>query len=640
MEVYVELDENVERAEVVFRYNRQYVEYIKRIRGRRWHDDRRVWTVPLDLVTARALREAFGRDLKLGPAFRAWARQQVNLEQNLRSMRNANDASLRHTPKTIMSVIAGSAMREFTDLPKSHVLRKKRPPRPYQRADIAMMAMSSCMNCNDVGTGKTLEAIGAIYEAELQHKPVLVVAPRRTLLNVWGAEFDRLSDYTYVSSESPSERKQLMKDFVYNCFDNEDSDYPHALGLIADDLRLDLYKKKSDTETTEEDPLHACRDYQGNWYRYRNDLQRDLFDITYGAFIIDEFHTTGLNTRTTLFYNSAKQIDADRKWPMSGTPMGGKPRRLWSVLNFLDPKQYSSEWRWIDDWLEVTEETFYKKGDRRGNPSGKARHVGGLKAETEDEFYDHHSMHMTRRTKRDALPGLPPMVELLVETPMTDDQAEEYDRFDDEHEIMLNGKRLSGSIVLSQYTRLRQMASFRMQHTGKKWAATDHGGKYLPLIDNLDENGIRKRDWEPGARAYVGVLDVSFAEEIAKILRERGIECDTLTGGTKDSKPIIKRFNDGSDKPYVIVMTVQTGGSGLNLESANSAHLLDEPWDPDQQYQFFGRGDRGARTTSLRCYIYRTPNSIQEYIAAVAGDKKITNANVLNFASQIESLRR
>jgi SNF2 family DNA or RNA helicase len=90
----------------------------------------------------------------------------------------------------------------------------------------------------------------------------------------------------------------------------------------------------------------------------------------------------------------------------------------------------------------------------------------------------------------------------------------------------------------------------------------------------------------------------------------------------------------------VIVMTVQTGGSGLNLESANSAHLLDEPWDPDQQYQFFGRGDRGSRTTPLRCYTYRTPNSIQEYIAAVAGEKKITNNNVLRFAPQIEALRR
>jgi SNF2 family DNA or RNA helicase len=530
-------------------------------------------------------------------------------------------------------------MREFTDLPKNHPLRKKRPARPYQRADIAMMAMASCMNCNDVGTGKTLEAVGAIHEAQLNPKPVLLIAPRRTLVNVWQAEFERLSEYRVMTSESPAKRREYMELFLEDIYESN-LKIPLVLGLIADDLRLDKYKSKSDTEVIEEDPLHACRDYQGNWYRYRDELQAALFGVEYGAFIIDEFHTTGLNNRTTLFYNSASQINAERRWPMSGTPMGGKPRRLWSVLNFLDKKQYSSEWRWIEDWLEVTEETFYKKGDRRGHPTGKARHVGGLDPNKEGDFYEHHAIHMTRRTKRDALPGLPPMVELLIDTPMTDDQAEEYDRFDDEHEIVLNGKRLSGSIVLSQYTRLRQMASFRMMHDGKKWVATEHGGKFQPLIDALDDNGIRRRDWEPAARAYVGVLDVSFAEVTVKILRERGIECDTLTGGTKDSKPLIRRFNDGSDKPYVIVMTVQTGGSGLNLESANSAHLLDEPWDPDQQYQFFGRGDRGSRTTPLRCYTYRTPNSIQEYIAAVAGEKKITNNNVLRFAPQIEALRR
>ena len=42
---------------------------------------------------------------------------------------------------------------------------------------------------------------------------------------------------------------------------------------------------------------------------------------------------------------------------MSGTPIGGKPRRLWPILNFIDPKQYSSEWDWINEWLETEEQT-------------------------------------------------------------------------------------------------------------------------------------------------------------------------------------------------------------------------------------------------------------------------------------------
>jgi SNF2 family DNA or RNA helicase len=633
MDVYIELDENIERIEVnLGRYDPGRVAKIKTIRGKRWNPDARLWSVPMELAVARRLRELFP-DMKLGPAVKAWAREQINIERNLKSMRGASDATLEHVPKIIRDVIAGKPIK---DAPVGHALTKKRPARPYQRADIKMMSTANVINANDVGTGKTLEAIGAIYEAELQHLPVLVVAPRRALVNVWETEFHRLTDYSFKTSESPAIRKQMIEEFLDIYDDSEpESDFPHALGLIADDLRLDLYKKKNDTSITQEDPLHVCRDYQGNWYRYTSPMQSDLYEVEFGGFIIDEFHKTGLNTRTSLFYNSAMQIKAGRKWPMSGTPMGGKPRRLWSVLNFLNKKEFASEWRWIYEWLEVTEEDIYVKGGAKRT----VRNVGGLKPDREEEFYDHHSQFMTRRTKREALPGLPPMVELLIETPMTDYQAQDYAEFDANHEIILNGKRLSGPIVLAQYIRLRQMASFQMESKGDKWSATEHGGKYSPLLDALDENGIRKTDWEPGTRAYIGALDVSYVEQLVKMLRKNGIDCEPLTGKTKESKPIIDRFNGPDERPFVIVMTVQTGGAAINLEKAGSAHLLDEPWDPDETYQFFGRGDRGSRTTPLRCYTYRTPNSIQEYIAKVAHEKKITNRNILNIAPAIEKLR-
>jgi SNF2 family DNA or RNA helicase len=102
---------------------------------------------------------------------------------------------------------------------------------------------------------------------------------------------------------------------------------------------------------------------------------------------------------------------------------------------------------------------------------------------------------------------------------------------------------------------------------------------------------------------------------------------------------MLTHFADGTDKPFVIAMTIQTGGTALNLEDANSAHALDEAWDPDVMHQFFGRGDRGSRDKPLRCYTYRTPHSIQEYVAKVAGDKKLNNKTVLNYVKEIEALR-
>jgi SNF2 family DNA or RNA helicase len=607
------------------------------------------------MQTARALREAFGDNMKLGPAVRTWAKEQVKHERNLRQLNAANDAVLStRIPKSIRDVIAGRPI-EHDSIPPNHALRRKRDPRPYQRADIALMAMANAGNFNDVGTGKTIEAIGAIYEADIAHKPVLIVAPRRALKNVWQTEFERFSDYTINTSESPSVRKSMMEETITFVRDGQNV----GIALIADDLRVEkyfdpkkgyLFEGLSEKLKGKDDPLFACKDYQGNHYRYKSRIQAAFFEIEWGAFIIDEFHTTGLPNRRSLFSVGANLIKADRKWPMSGTPIGGKPRRLWPILHFLDPRQYSAEWNWIDQWLEVTEDKIYVKGGRGAQRTVK--NVGGIAPGREEAFWNHHRMHMVRRTKKDALPGLPDQVEILVDTPMEGRQLKEYKKFDAEHEIVLDGKRLSGSIVLAQYTRLRQMSNSRLTFpkddygvaSDSKPMAHIDGCKLDYLLERLDENGIRKgseeNPYEPGARAYIGVNDKSYLTVVIQFLEKHGLDVARLDGDTKDSGDMIRHFNDGTARPFLIAMTIKTGGTALNLESANSAHALDENWDPDVMHQFFGRGDRGERTTALKAYTYRTPNSIQEYVAQVAAGKQVNNKTVLNFAEEIERLRR
>jgi SNF2 family DNA or RNA helicase len=633
--VFVELNESVDRIEVHFKYDERDVAAVKTIPGRRFDWDRKINTVPMNLKAARRLREIFGDRMTLGPAVKLWAKDQIKQEKQRAQLQNASDAKLERVPKVIEQIIAGRPIGHPT-IPPGHVLRRRRKPRPYQRADIKMMSLSSSINANDVGTGKTLEAIGAIYEADIYPRPILIVAPKRSLENVWQTEFHRLTDYEVFTSESPAERGRLIEKFLKR------SPTRRVLCLIADDLRVDKYYDIKDVKPTETDPLHAGRDYKGNWYRFRSETQAALFDIKWGAFIVDEFHTMGLPNRKSLFHIAAQLVRADYRWPMSGTPIGGKPRRFWPLLNFIDAKAYSSEWRWIDEWLVVDEEKVYRRGG--GGATINVKKVGGIKPGLEEDFYNEHRTHMVRRTKKDALPGIPDAIEIIVPTPMAGRQLREYKRFDDDHEIVLDDKRLSGGIVLTQYLRLRQMANARLEWNklGKPVASKD-SCKLEHLFERLDEHGIWKGSadtpYEPGARAYIGVLEVGFMEVIAQELTRKGIDNATLHGGTKDSKPILDRFAGDDERPFVIVMTIQTGGTALNLERANSAHMLDEPWDPDQQHQFFGRGDRGARETALKCYIYRTPNSIQEYVAQVAGDKKITNRNILNYAKEIEALR-
>lgn len=636
-DVLVELNDTVDKIAVYFKYDQIDVDNIKKITGRRWDPDARHWTVPMDLRSARKLREIFGDRMRLGKAMRVWAREQVKVERNLRSLGNANDAELFNTPKPILDVIAGRPF-EHPSIPKGHALRRKRDPRPYQRADIRMMAMANVINANDVGTGKTIEVIGAIYEGLIYPKPILVIAPRRTLVNTWQTEFGRFSDYKVWASEMPSQRQAYMEHIANDLEGDERNG--HVVCLIADDVRFDkgfdIKARDILGEKARQDELHACADYKGNWYNFKNPTQRDFYGIHWGAVIIDEFHDVGLPNRNSLFSISVNRMVADRKWPMSATPIGGKPRRLWPILHYLDPKQFTSEWNWIHEFLEVTEDEVFMKGGHGRKRTVK--NVGGIA--DEEKFNKDHKLHIIRRTKKDALPGIPDAVDIIVPTPMTATQAKQYRQFDEDHEIVIGGKRLSGSIVLSQYKRLRQMANTTLSWDDKdKPVATNDSGKLPYLMEMLNENGVRKTDYEPGARAYIGVLDIGFMWVVHQMLKSLAIENEVLHGGTKDSKPIVDRFNGSSDKPFVIVMTIQTGGTGLNLEKAGSAHALDEEWDPDVMHQFFGRGDRGARDTPLKCYTYRTPDSIQEYVAEVANNKILNNKTILDYIEEIEGMR-
>lgn len=633
-EVYVELNRKGDRIEVHVEYARD-IRPVKRMPGARLvksPDDRQVYTVPLELHTSRRLRETFGDRMGLGPRFRVWARQRVQEERNLKSLHSATDAKLERVPLIIQDVIEGLPIMDLNlpNLPNGqpHPLMRSRPARPYQRADIKMMSLANAMNLNEVGTGKTLETIGAIYEAGLDRRSGLVVGPKRSLTNTWQTEFERFTDIRYMSGEDPAIRRGSLN---FAVMEWDDHARPVTVGVIAEDLRLEKYRSRGQSTPEDKDNLHACNDFKGNWYRYRNEQQRDWYEaVKWGYVVVDEFHRTGVNTRTSLFAVSMEHLlrtSGARVWFLSATPMGGKPRRLWFPLHLLDPKQYRAEWNWIAEWLDMEEEEFYKKGDRGGRPSGTTKKVGGIRADKEEEFYEHHKQHMVRRVKKEALPGIPDMIEMIVDAKMPKAQRKLYDEFNRENELILDGRRISGSILLAKYTHLRALAN----------EAGGVSGKVEPLLDNLNENGIRKTDYEPGARAYIGCSTKLFVYYLSTKLWDAGIPNITLTGDTKNSKEILHWFNEQADEPRVIVMTTQTGGVSLNMEVAGSAHLADESWDPDETTQFFGRGDRGTRTTPLRAYIYRTIDSIQEYVAEVCDGKVLNNRTVLQYTKELEA---
>jgi len=643
MKCFAELNEDGNRIDVYFRYDPEAVLAVKRVPGAKFVPKEKggpLWRLPLDLVSGERLREEFGLGLVLGDGLRAWGKAERRKERNLASLTNASDATLELVPKfadRIARAIGGQPIPEL-DLPpgpdgKPHPLMRERPPRPYQRADIAMMAQTNALNANQMGTGKTLEWLGAIVEADLFHPGSihLVCAPVRSLENVWLEEIDRLLPDAWVYTDEElagrvEEVEQALKDH-----EDDPTHPPIFICVNPDFIRVKKIPDKPESFYVEDilewdrehgDAEIAYRDHKGVTYTWRSPLQRRLLKTQFDSFNIDEFHKAGLGNSASLFRISAGLVKAKRRCAMSGTPMGGKPIKLFPILQWLEPQVYTSKWRWAEQWLVIDDNGFGKD-------------ILGIQPGREDQFYEAHAKHMVRRLKREALPGLPAKTIIDVCCSMTKKQRAAYDKFAADAEIRIDGERLSATNVLAEYARLKQFANAyctldRASNGEILVMPTVESGKIQDLLEKLDQEGIRKTEPEPGARAIVASESKRFVNLVAQFLRKNGIQCDEMTGDTKDTKPILQRFKGNDPTPYVIVMTTTTGGVSLNLEEAGSVHILDETWNPDDQEQLEDRGDRGSRTESLRVYYYRTKDSIQEYIARVTDGKSVTNKNVLD----------
>jgi hypothetical protein len=479
-------------------------------------------------------------------------------------------------------------------------------------------------------TGKTIEVLAALCETGIDQGAHLIIAPIVSLENVWRVEIERwIPNAKVYTSEDATERKAEVIEAIKQIEQGTPAVY-----VLTNVEWIRPYKLKKD-ENPEDFDLLKINDYHQGRYTYRDDIHRAILSVKWDSYTVDEFHRTGLNSRDTVTTWGSSIIDAKRRYLLSGTPMGGIPDHLFAPLRDIEPTKFSSYWRWASQWLVVTEEGY-----------NGAKEVGGIKPGQEDRFYEAHAAHMVRRLKREALPGLPPKVRQVIKCEMTKRQAAQYSKFERDAEVMFdNGDMVSSDSVLAEYARLKQFANaYCTFDTKGRVVPTADSGKLVQLVEKLNEFGIHKstkqNPAEPGARAIVASQSARMVEMVTEYLTAQGIACDALTGDTKDRKSIIDRFTTGSDEPYVIVMTTATGGVSLNLERASSIHILDESWNPDDEEQLEDRGDRGSRTSPLFCYYYRTANSIQDQIAAVAKGKAVTNKNVLDLYRQMRKARK
>ena len=622
---FAELNPSGDKIEVHFRYDADLVRSVKEVPGARFvgkDEGGPMWLVPLNLDVARRLHEEFGDRLVLGRALKTWGKEAVKREANLHALASIDSVD-----------------------PKDLELNGKIPTlakwfRGYQRADVKFLAATSCLNLNEQGLGKTSEIIGAVFEAGIEQGPHLVVAPKTSLETVWRMEIERWTAeqpkphevITYSGEMTKADRTKAIEEF-WSCVDDE---WPVWFVCTPNTVR------------DGNEPFMDPKEFPDGW----------------ATFTIDEYHKTGLPNASgkkgtgSKFSDAVREVKAQRRYAMTGTPMGGKPIKLWGALHFLYPEQFTSKWQWAKTWLTV-------------NSNGYGQEVGNILPGREDEFYKALAPYVVRRLKSEVLPQLPPKQFVDVWCDRSSKQAKQYQEFAAKAEVAIEEKQLNALGILAEYTRLKVFADaycdkieerfvkcetcdgsglsiggaegecYRCSGTGRRPVmhpvpSTD-SGKLPYLLERLEEAGIDAKDPSGDACAIIASQFKEVADMVHFWLNQKGIAAEKITGDTTglERARIQTIFQEGGeDAPRVVVMTTTAGGVAITLDRADTVHILDETWVPDDQEQFADRAHRASRMHQVTVYTYRSNDTIEKYIHETVQDKAAINRSILDLRRQ------
>jgi SNF2 family DNA or RNA helicase len=577
------------------------------------------WGYPLSMDTCRSFRKVFGDDLHVLPPLVRWAHEQVAVERKIEDAREdiVNEATFALLADEAPDLLA--AMRN----------------RQYQLAGAsAILAAKNFILGDDPGLGKTLQTLAALIESG--SKTILVGCRKSAMRTVWERETLRWTPgiATFVAQGSRAEREAVMEEF-----DNFPTTLPGIRKMLIINIEM-VRAKRVEVCPDARTPLGACP-YDA-WTKPRDHKHRYEFDATWpqlfaqqwDAIVLDESHNLLASTAN---YQS-KRITQQRygavmlqmrclaeggiTLALSGTPFRSKLEKAWGTLNWVQPKQFGSYWKWAGTHFGVEDGRY-----------GKI--VGGGKKVLEpldEEAWDRMLRpHYLKRTKAVAAPDLPPIMYAgtpmdrnpeggnYVQLEMDGEQERIYREWEADAEAELEGRRITATGTLPEITRLRQAAN-----------ASGRVGDGRTVLPALPSN---KLEWlvefmqereGTGAKVVVASSFTAIVELAAAVLRKEGFEVLTLTGATsdRDRSDLVARFQDPADSLQVVCLNRIAGGESITLDAADEMVVIDQPWISDQDEQLTARIHRVSRIHQVIIYRLVSIGTIDEWMASLTAEQR------------------
>ena len=315
-----------------------------------------------------------------------------------------------------------------------------------------------------------------------------------------------------------------------------------------------------------------------------------------------------IKNNNTQNFKAIKEIQAETRYALTGTPIENSLSELWSIFDFVMPGYLFS----YKKFKELYETPIVK--DEDGSAMRK------LKMLIEP--------FILRRIKEDVLTELPDKTITILNNEMEDEQEKIYMSYmaqvkeEIETEISINGFEKSQIKILSLLMRLRQICC----HPGL--FIENYKGESSKLNQCIQ---IVKDAIESGHKILLFSGYTSMFEIIEEEFKKENISYYKLTGQTKvgDRIRLVDEFNENPDIK-VFLISLKAGGTGLNLIGADMVIHYDPWWNLSAENQATDRTYRIGQKKNVQVYKLITKNSIEEKIYELQQKKAKLIDNMLS----------
>lgn len=421
-------------------------------------------------------------------------------------------------------------------------------PYAYQREDISKaFGQEFFGNFNDMGTGKTVELLLEIRQASLIQPKILIIVPKGAM-SVWEDHVAWILPELPWLSVTTKERANLQW-FNY--------------GVVI-----------MNPEAISKSAL--------------------LLNHMWDYIIADECHL--FKNRKTQRSKALKKLRTRHKRAAGGTPLVNRPDELWSILNWLNPREYRSYWRFFERYVRYFTDNY------------GFRHILGPK--NVEELRADIESFTCRRLKSEVLTELPEKYYTYMKVGMAPQQARAYKEMKrnslswlESHDPALP---LEAPTVLAQLTRLRQFADayagFDDDGHVKLSEPSSKLDTMMGILQDTDRSVVVFSQFEQMislASKRVQKLDGGFAELTGKTPQ-------VARGG------IIKAFQEGRIR--ILLATLGTGGVGITLTAADTAIFLDQSWSPAVNLQAEDRLHRNGQENAVQIIVLQSRGTVDEKV--------------------------